>query len=189
VATGEGSAWGRRRARGGEGVAPPGDGREPREERGGGARGPTFDACGGAERADEGRARHHTTTPARRATKEMGSTGRCASSMTRAAPTAARRWARPQLAASVGPRVLSAAARRTASRPSPPSPCRPGAPGLRAGDPPRSAGPAGPARSPGPPPPSDAGSGPCRSRIPEHADHRFRPKAITDSGATRSLNA
>ncbi|HYD41355.1 MAG TPA: hypothetical protein VEB43_11050 [Anaeromyxobacter sp.] len=34
-----------------------------------------------------------------------------------------------------------------------------------------------------------AGSGPCRSRIPEHADRRFRSKPITDSGASRSLNA
>jgi transposase len=34
-----------------------------------------------------------------------------------------------------------------------------------------------------------AGSGPSRSRIPEHADHRFRSKPITDSGASRSLNA
>ena len=34
-----------------------------------------------------------------------------------------------------------------------------------------------------------AGTGPCRSRIPEQADHRFRSKPITDSGASRSLNA
>jgi hypothetical protein len=33
-----------------------------------------------------------------------------------------------------------------------------------------------------------AGSGPCRSRIPEQADHWFRSKPITDSGASRSLN-
>jgi hypothetical protein len=35
----------------------------------------------------------------------------------------------------------------------------------------------------------DAGTGPCRSLIPEQADHRFRSKPITDSGASRSLNA
>lgn len=35
----------------------------------------------------------------------------------------------------------------------------------------------------------DAGSGPWRSLIPEQADHRFRSKPITDSGASRSLNA
>ncbi len=34
-----------------------------------------------------------------------------------------------------------------------------------------------------------AGTGPCRSPIPEQADHRFRSKPITDSGACRSLYA
>ncbi len=34
-----------------------------------------------------------------------------------------------------------------------------------------------------------AGTGPCRSPIPEQADHGFRSKPITDSGASRSLNA
>ncbi len=34
-----------------------------------------------------------------------------------------------------------------------------------------------------------AGTGPCRSVIPEQADHPFRRKPITDSGASRSLNA
>jgi site-specific DNA recombinase len=38
-------------------------------------------------------------------------------------------------------------------------------------------------------PTTGAGSGPSRSLIPEHADHRFRSKPITDSGASRSLNA
>lgn len=35
----------------------------------------------------------------------------------------------------------------------------------------------------------DACSGPCRSPIPGQADHSFRTKPITDSGASRSLNA
>ncbi len=34
-----------------------------------------------------------------------------------------------------------------------------------------------------------AGSGPCRSPIPVQADRGFRSKPITDSGASRSLNA
>ena len=34
-----------------------------------------------------------------------------------------------------------------------------------------------------------AGSGPCRSPIPSQADRAFRTKPITDSGASRSLNA
>jgi integrase len=32
-------------------------------------------------------------------------------------------------------------------------------------------------------------TGPCRSPIPAQADHSFRSKPITDSGASRSLNA
>jgi hypothetical protein len=34
-----------------------------------------------------------------------------------------------------------------------------------------------------------AGADPSRSLIPEQADHPFRRKPITDSGASRSLNA
>jgi hypothetical protein len=36
---------------------------------------------------------------------------------------------------------------------------------------------------------SSARTGPSRSLIPEQADHRFRSKPITGSGASRSLNA